>query len=84
MATGCSSQNMERAYQDCQGKQECFKQATNRWFGDTCRGIEKYLQIEYQGFLNTDRKTDLYNLACLKIIKKLQNQYKNSGDEKCR
>ena len=43
MATGCSSQNMERAYQDCQGKQECFKQATNRWFGDPCRGIEKYL-----------------------------------------
>ena len=67
MATGCSFQNMEGIYQECQGKQKCSMQATNRWFGDPCRGIEKYLEIESHCLLNTNRKTDFFHIACLKI-----------------
>ena len=71
MATRCSSENMERVHQDCQGKQECFMQATNRWIGDPYRGIEKYLEIEYQCLLNTNCKIHLSHLTCLKISQKL-------------
>ena len=67
MATGCSFQNIERLYQDCQGKQECSMQATNRWFDDPCRRIEKRLEIESQCLLNTNCKNDFFHLACLKI-----------------
>ena len=51
---------MERVYRDCQAKQICFLQATDSWFGDPCRGVVKYLEIEYQCFFKENRKNHLF------------------------
>merc|ERR1719186_163218 len=32
----------------CNGKNKCVLQASNRFFGDPCRGIYKYLEVQYR------------------------------------
>ena len=46
--TNCKSlKSLSRVKQECENKNQCTIIATNKWFGDPCARIRKYLEVEY-------------------------------------
>ena len=47
----------------CNGKERCEVEATNRWFGDPCWGVEKYLDIKYECLIGVCLSSESFRLV---------------------